>query len=66
MTGSVRAAPANHHLRADQCDGWRLAERERLWLRQERIPQGGAEIARVPGVLTLGSRIRSSMFYPAS
>lgn len=45
MTWPVRAEPANHYVWGDKCDGWRLVERERLSLREERIPPGGAEVA---------------------
>lgn len=45
MTEPLRADPANHYVWGEQCDGWRLVERERLSLREERIPPGCTETA---------------------
>jgi quercetin dioxygenase-like cupin family protein len=59
MTGPLRADSANHYLWGEQCDGWRLVERERLSLREERIRPGCAEIAHF-------HRIAHQIFYVLS
>ena len=59
MTGPVHADSANHYVWGEGCDGWRLVDRERLSLREERIPPGRAEVAHV-------HRVAHQVFYVLS